>query len=136
MKYKYTKYVPNLLDELDMDELMSKLSDLLMSSGFGNPRDTGDDSDRTMQALHDAILEALFNGGVLPEDLLEKLFGDQAEGSEQEMRDQLEQLIQQIIERMKESGYITTPPDLEPEKTRRAMGGAGDQAEPGEVKFE
>ena len=68
MKYKYSKYVPNLLDELDMDELMSKLSDLLLSSGFGNPRDTDDDSDRTMQALHDAILEALFNGGVLPDD--------------------------------------------------------------------
>ncbi|OFW40995.1 MAG: hypothetical protein A3J29_13390 [Acidobacteria bacterium RIFCSPLOWO2_12_FULL_67_14b] len=135
MKYKYTKYVPNLLDELDMDDLMSKLSDLLLSSGFGNPRDTGDDSDRTMQALHDAILEALFNGGVLPEDLLEKLFGDQAEGSEQQMRDQLEQLIQQIIERMKESGYITTPPDLEGEKARRAQGGGGD-GEPGQVKFE
>src|SRR6185436_186696 len=83
VKYKYTKYVPNLLDELDMDELMSKLSDLLMSSGFGNPRDTGDDSDRTMQALHDAILEALFNGGVLPDDLLEQLFGDSQEGNEE-----------------------------------------------------
>ena len=135
MKYKYTKYVPNLLDELDMDELMSKLSDLLMSSGFGNPRDTADDSDRTMQALHDAILEALFNGGVLPDDLLEKMFGDQAEGNEQEMRDQLEQLIQQIIEQMKESGYISTPPDLEPEKARRAMGGGG-EGEPAQVKFE
>jgi Ca-activated chloride channel family protein len=124
-----------LLDELDMDELMSKLSDLLMSSGFGNPRDMSDDSDRSMQALHDAILEALFNGGVLPDDLLEKLFGDKAEGSEQEMRDQLEQLIQQIIEQMKESGYISTPPDLEPEKARRAMG-AGSEGEPGQVKFE
>lgn len=132
MKYKYTKYVPNLLDDLDMDELMSKLSDLLMASGFGNPRDTGDDSDRTMQALHDAILEALFNGGVLPNDTLEKMFGDQAEGSEQEMRDQLEQLIQQIIERMKESGYITAPPNLDPEKARRAQS----EGEPGEVKFE
>ena len=135
MKYKYTKYVPNLLDDLYMDELMSKLSDLLMSSGFGNPRDTGDDSDRTMQALHDAILEALFNGGVLPNDTLEKMFGDQAEGSEQEMRDQLEQLIQQIIERMKESGYITAPPNLDPEKARRAQSGGG-EGEPGEVKFE
>jgi Ca-activated chloride channel family protein len=136
MKYKYTKYVPNLLDDLDMDELMSKLSDLLMSSGFGNPRDTGDDSDRTMQALHDAILEALFNGGVLPDDTLEKMFGDQAEGSQEEMREQLEQLIQQIIERMKESGYITAPPDLDPEKARRAQGGGPGEGEPGEVKFE
>ncbi|MSO62474.1 MAG: hypothetical protein EXQ50_10345 [Acidobacteria bacterium] len=136
MKYKYTKYVPNLLDDLDLDELMSKLSDLLMSSGFGNPRDTGDDSDRTMQALHDAILEALFNGGVLPDDTLERMFGDQAEGSEQQMRDQLEQLIQQIIERMKESGYITAPPNLDPEKARRAQGGGPGEGEPGEVKFE
>jgi len=136
LKYKYTKYVPNLLDDLDMDELMSKLSDLLMSSGFGNPRDTGDDSDRTMQALHDAILEALFNGGVLPDDTLERMFGDQAEGSEQQMRDQLEQLIQQIIERMKESGYITAPPNLDPEKARRAQGGGSGEGEPGEVKFE
>src|ERR1051325_11946138 len=106
MKYKYSKYLPNLLDELDMDELMSKLSDLLMSSGFGNPRDTSDDTDRTMQALHDAILEALFNGGVLPDDLLEQLFGDSQEGNEESARDQLEQLIQQIIERMKDSGHI------------------------------
>ena len=36
---------------------------------------------------------------------------------------------------MKESGYITTPPDLEPEKARRAMGGAG-EGEPADVKFE
>ncbi len=135
MKYKYTKYVPNLMDELDMDDLMSKLSDLLLSSGFGNPRDTGDDSDRSMQALHDAILEALFNGGVLPDDLLEKMFGDQADGNEQQTRDQLEELIKNIIDRMKESGYITTPPDLDAEKARRAQGGGGEGV-PGEVKFE
>ena len=36
---------------------------------------------------------------------------------------------------MKESGYISTPPDLEPEKARRAMGGGG-EGEPAEVKFE
>ena len=60
-----------------MDELMSKLSDLLLSSGFGNPwGDPSDTDDRTMQALHDAILEALFSGGVLPPDMLEKIFGD------------------------------------------------------------
>ncbi|MFM8534278.1 MAG: vWA domain-containing protein [Acidimicrobiia bacterium] len=136
MKYTYTKYVPNLFDDLDMDELMSKLSDLLMSSGFGNPRDTDDDSDRTMQALHDAILEALFNGGVLPDDILEKMFGDAAEGNEEQARNQLDELIKQIIERMKESGYISTPPDLESEKARRAQGGGGGEGDPGEVKFE
>ncbi len=136
MRYKYSKYVPSLLDELDMDELMSKLSDLLLSSGFANPwGDPSDGEDRTMQALHDAILEALFSGGVLPPDMLEKLFGDPADGDQELLRQQLEELIQQIIDRMKESGYITPSPDLQTERQRRAQsGGMGDAAE--RVTFE
>jgi Ca-activated chloride channel family protein len=137
MKYRYSKYTPSLLDEIDMDELMSKLSDLMLSSGFGNPwGDPTDDYDRTLQALHDAILEALFSGGVLPPDLLEKLFGDPADGDQEEMRRQLEELIQQIIERMKESGYITQSPDLEPERQRRARAGGGEGENAEQVKFE
>ena len=62
MKYRYTKFIGDLLDELDLEDLVAKLSDLLLSSGFANPWAT-DENDRTMQALHDAILEALFNGG-------------------------------------------------------------------------
>jgi Ca-activated chloride channel homolog len=124
VKYRYQKYVPSLLDELDMDELMSKLSDLLLSSGFGNPwGDPGDSYDRTMQALHDAILEALFSGGVLPPEMLEKILGEPADGDQEQLRQQLEELIQQIIERMRESGYITASPDLETERQRRAQGG-------------
>jgi len=124
MRYKYSKYVPSLLDEVDMDELMSKLSDLLLSSGFANPwGDPSQNDDRTMQALHDAILEALFSGGVLPPDMIEKLFGDPADGDQEQIRQQIEELIQQIIDRMKESGYITPSPDLEAERQRRAQGG-------------
>ncbi len=137
MRYKYSKYVPNLMDELDFDELMSKLSDLLLSSGFDNPwGDPSDGTDRTMQALHDAILEALFSGGVLPPDLLERLFGDAAEGEREKLQQQLEELIQQVMERMQESGYITTAPDLEPERQRRqgARGGVGQDTT--NVRFE
>jgi Ca-activated chloride channel family protein len=136
MRYKYSKYVPSLLDELDMNELMSKLSDLLLSSGFANPwGDPSDNDDRTMQALHDAILEALFSGGVLPPEILEKLFGDPADGDQEQMRQQLEELIQQIIEQMKESGYITPSPELDAERQRRAQGGGfGDAQE--RVTFE
>jgi Ca-activated chloride channel homolog len=136
MKFKYTKYVPNPLDDLDMDELMSKLSDLLLSSGFDNPWDPSGGMDRTMQALHDAILEALFSGGVLPPDVVEKLFGDSAEGSEDELRQQLEQLIQQIIEKMQESGYISQAPDLEAERQHRQQGGGPGEGEPQQVQFE
>src|SRR5437773_2095122 len=35
-----------------------------------------DDAERTMQALHDAILDALFNGGMLSDETIEKLLRD------------------------------------------------------------
>ena len=73
-----------------------------------------------MQALHDAILEALFSGGVLPPELLDRLLGDPADADQEQARQQLEELIQQIIDRMKESGYITASPDLESERHLRA----------------
>jgi Ca-activated chloride channel family protein len=125
MKYRYTKFVGDELDGLDLEDLVSKLSDLLLSSGFANPHGMGDDEERTLQALHDAILEALFNGGVLPEETLEQLLGDPADGDQEEARSALEELIQQIIERMTEQGYITMPPDLDAERERRQGRGGG-----------
>ena len=37
MKYRYSKFRPEDLDGLDLEELLSKLSDLLLSSGFDDP---------------------------------------------------------------------------------------------------
>src|SRR5438477_7021288 len=118
MKYRYTKFTGDLLDDLDLEDLVAKLSDLLLASGFGHPYGASED-DRTMQALHDAILDALFNGGVLPEETIERLLGDPADADQGDARSKLEELIQQIIERMAQEGYISTPPDLEAERERR-----------------
>ena len=138
MKYRYTKFTGDALDDLDLEDLVSKLSDLLLSSGFGYPHGM-DDEERTMQALHDAILDALFNGGVLPEDTIERLLGDPADGDQGDARSKLEALIQQIIERMAEQGYITAPPDLNAERERRQgqVGpGQGQGQGQGQVTFE
>ena len=137
MKYRYTKFTGTDLDDLDLEDLVSKLSDLLLSSGFGNPHGM-DDEERTMQALHDAILDALFNGGVLPEDTIERLLGDPADGDQADARSKLEQLIQQIIERMADQGYITAPPDLNAERERRQgqVGPGHGRDGQGQVTFE
>ena len=118
MKYRYTKYVGDELDDLDLEDLVAKLSDLLLASGFGSPYGM-DEEERTMQALHDAILDALFNGGVLPEETIERLLGDPADADQGDARSKLEELIQQIIERMAEEGYISMPPDLEAARAER-----------------
>jgi len=128
VKYKYSKYTGNPLDDLDLDDLIEKLSDLLLSSGFQSPHGGayGDsDDDRTMQALHDAIMDALFNGGVLPEEALEQLLGDPADADQSDARSTLEQLIQDIIDRMMREGFISPAPDLEPEQAHRQAAGSG-----------
>jgi Ca-activated chloride channel homolog len=135
MKYRYTKFVGDELGDLDLEDLVAKLSDLLLSSGFGSPY-AMDDADRTMQALHDAILDALFNGGVLPDETLERLLGDPADADQSEARSKLEELIQQIIDRMTEEGYITAAPDLEAERERRQGRGGGGPDTPQATKFE
>src|SRR5947207_13997767 len=135
MKYRYTKSTGSELDGLDLEDLVSKLSDLLLSSGFGNPHGHNEE-ERTLQALHDAILDALFNGGVLPEETIERLLGDPADGDQPDARSQLEELIQQIIERMTDEGYITMPPDLEAERERRQGRGQGQGPDQGQVTFE
>jgi Ca-activated chloride channel family protein len=138
MKFRYTKYTGDLLDEIDLEDLVSKLSDLLLTSGFSNPwgNPLDNDEDRTMQALHDAILEALFSGGVLSDEALQKLLGEPADGDQEASRQQLENLIQQIIERMMEQGFVTGAPDLDGEREHRrgSVGGPGEDAGP--VRFE
>ena len=75
MKYRYTRYTGDELDGLDIEELVSKLSRLLLDSGFGSasggPGDPdAEDGRRSEQALRDAILEALLNGGMLSDETI------------------------------------------------------------------
>ncbi len=135
MKYRYSKFTGDDLDDLDLEELLSRLSDMLLSSGFDDPHGMPDDDGHSMQALHDAILEALLNGGLLSDETLEKMFGqDWKDSDDAEAR--LDQLIQQIIQKLQNQGYVTASPDLDGERQRRegAGGGAG-QAET-KLKFE
>ena len=58
MKFRYTKYTGDLLDEIDLEDLVSRLSDLLLTSGFSNPwgNPLDNEEDRTMQALHLSLI--------------------------------------------------------------------------------
>ena len=113
MRYRYTRYTGEFLAGIDLEELVSKLSSLLLSSGFGSPRgrspddDGGEEGEQPLQALHDAILDALLNGGVLSPEAVAGLLGDPADGDYGEASSALEELIEQIVERLAQQGYVT-----------------------------
>jgi Ca-activated chloride channel family protein len=134
MKYRYTKYTGEDLEGVDLEELISKLSDLLLESGFGDAQgQQQNESEQSMQDLHDAILEALLSGGMLSQETLERLLGDPADADSQS---RIEQLIEQIIERMGERGYITTSPDLDSDRMDREGGPGGKEGDQPPIRFE
>jgi Ca-activated chloride channel family protein len=134
VKYRYSKFIANLADEVDLEKLLGRLSDLLLSSGFDTPWDPQNDDDRDMQALHDAILDALLNGGALSDEMVDKLLShDGTPESIQRQRDQIEQLVQQLIERLGEQGYIS--PGGKPD-AQKLDGPGGPGEGQGQTRFE
>ena len=87
-----------------------------------------------MQSLHDAIMEAILNGGMLSEETLERLLGkDWRDADDAEQR--LDKLIEKIIEKLQAQGYLSGQPDLEKERQRREGQGGG-MGNPEQSRFE
>ena len=133
MKYRYTKFTGEDLDDVDLEDLLSRLSDLLLSSGFDNPYGLPYEDDdlpgHSMQSLHDAILEAILNGGMLSEETLERLLGKDWQSAD-DAEQRLDDLIGKIIEKLQSKGYLTGPPSQEAagESVEGPQGGAGRDA--------
>jgi Ca-activated chloride channel family protein len=138
MRYRYTRFTGEDLEGLNLEELLSKLSDLLLASGFENPHwsEYGqDDADHTLQALHDAILDALLNGGLLSDETIQRLLGDPADADQADGSSRLEELVQQIVDRLMREGYITAESPSRPERDGGGRGELGPEPE-GSVRFE
>jgi Ca-activated chloride channel family protein len=138
MKYRYSKFTGEDLDGIDLEDLLSRLSDLLLSSGFDSPYGLPYDDDEpghSMQSLHDAILEAILNGGLLSEETLEKLLGkDWQESEDAEQR--LDDLINRIVEKLQSQGYLTPSPDMEATREGQTGQGGGPGGREPNARFE
>ena len=94
---RYHKYLGELWDDLNLEDLVGELSDFLLDSGFGT--DAADWDADHLQALHDAILDALVRRGLLKDDELEQLLNS---------ADQMEQFLHKVVERLVREGYLST----------------------------
>jgi Ca-activated chloride channel family protein len=106
MKYvKYSKYVADPFDDLSAEELLQMLGDFLLDSGFYNQYQNFYDMDpeRTMEQLHQALLEALRDQGKIPDDLLQQML----QNWEDYQNSELAEKINKLLERLSEEGYVS-----------------------------
>ena len=116
---RYTKFTGHLADAVNLQALLDQLSDFLLQSGFAGGQfshpywgDFGDDDDRSMDGLKNALLKALLESGMLTPEMVSELRGDGE--PDEEVRQQIAELLDRLIERMVEEGYLKleAPPQM------------------------
>ena len=135
MKFiKYTQYVPDPFEDLSSEELMQMLQDFLLESGY-NRSYLGFqemDTNRTLDELHRALLEALGEHDMIPPDLLEDWLNNPGEYP----KSRLSRMINQLMQQMAEEGYINIQEPTSPQgqTTKPAPGNL--MGPEGKVRFE
>src|SRR5688572_2251725 len=81
--HTYSRFVPGDGDAVDLESLLEQLADFLLQSGFaGGPTshpwwgDVGEEADRSLEALKQAILEALIDSGQFTPEMLAAMRGE------------------------------------------------------------
>ncbi len=119
-RIRYRKYVPDPAGEMSMEDLLAALSDYLLQSGFEDQYGYYDDpNEQTMDQLRQAIEQALLDGDLLDEETRQQI--------EQMMMDgTLDQLIEQLIQRMQQEEFISVDQAHDPAKQSGLGGQTGD----------
>jgi Ca-activated chloride channel family protein len=121
-RVRYTKFTGDLSSSFGLEDLIQALSDFLLDSGFNDPMSRFQEfnGDQTMENLREAIRQALESGEIFDEEAQEKFNQLDAQ--------QVEELIDQIIEKMQEQNFINA------EQPEEGQGEQGDGN--GEARFE
>ena len=138
---RYGKYVGEPADAVDLEELVRRLGDFFLQSGFESQYYgvSEMDPEKSMEALREAILRALQEGDLLPEnamsdELREMLQNPDARGSQA-----VQDLLDKLMERLAQEGFINPQqqPQVMPPPQTSAAGHLGQaQERQREARFE
>ena len=139
--HTYTKYSPEIADAVDLQSLLDKLAGFLLDSGFAGGAqshpfwgETGEDADRSLDGLKQAILDALLESGQFTPEMLEALRGDGDEDANAKLAELLDKLVQRLVS----EGFLKTdgPPPQMPGAQQPVTGkGSVGQAASRDVQF-
>ena len=139
MRYTtYSKHLPELIDTINLQGLLDQLADFLLQSGFAGGSYSHpfwgefgeDDPDRSMDALRQAILQALMDSGQLTPDMLKVLRGESTGDAQQDadLQRQLGELLDQIVQKLIDDGYLNVTQAPQVPAGQQPMFGPGGMA--------
>ena len=124
---RYSKYESSL-DDVDTSSLFDMIKDALMGADMNNPYDPNPDGRQTMDELREAIMQALMERDLIPEDML-----NEARSQQDFQKSKLYQELSKMIDRLKQEGFIRVDDPGANINQEGQQGGVGGQ---GETKFE
>ena len=101
MKFtKFTKYTGEPADSVDLEELVKRLGDFFLQSGFESQYYgiSEFDPERSMEALREAILRALQEGDLLSNDRLSEELRKMLNRSDASNNQEIQELLDKLIE--------------------------------------
>jgi Ca-activated chloride channel homolog len=127
-RIRYSKYVPDPAGEMSMEDLLSALSDYLLQSGFQNYMFYDlPEGEQTLDALRQAIEQALLDGDRFDEEMRERLQQMKMDGT-------LDELIEKLIDRLEQEDFISIEDPPDPSKASATGGQVGENQQ--QTKFE
>ncbi len=131
---KYSKWTGVDLESLSLEDLLDKLAEFLLQSGFEQQYSRyWDDPDDTLDGLREAIMRALLEDGLLSDEEVDYLTDDQGNMNADAVND----LVNRLIERMIQEGYLRISEDGADQETEfRNQGGQTGKGAERSVKFE
>jgi Ca-activated chloride channel homolog len=142
MKFiRYGKYVGEPADAIDLEELVKRLGNFFLQSGFESQfyGVSEMDPEKSMEALKEAILRALQEGDLLPPDAMSDELREMLNNPNARESEEIRDLIEKLMERMAQDGYINPqqPPQVTPPPQSSARGHVGQpQGRDVEARFE
>jgi Ca-activated chloride channel family protein len=138
---RYGKYVGEPADAVDLEELVRRLGDFFLQSGFESQfyGVSEMDPEKSMEALREAILKALQDGDLLPQDTMSDELREMLQNPQARDSQAVKDLLDKLMERMAQEGYINPqqPPQVTPPPQSSARGQLGQaQDRQTEARFE
>ena len=131
MKFtRYSKFKGLDVSSINLGDLMDALSDSVLQSGYDDDyywTRQRRPQDPSLDALRRALLEALLDQGLIDEGQIQEMLADN-EGNFK--GSQLEEMLNQLIERLVEEGYLNLKEESSERARRQRGNGPGEVSEP------